>query len=331
VAFVAIRWATGSDGVTSAVAGDVNLTRQNFTQTWTGSELVVWGGWGTGAANGRTMFGDGAAYDPSADAWRPIAEAPLDPRWGHAAFWDGDEVVIVGGVGVTDGAAYDPKSDSWRKLDSETPFEANGWNISSTSSDGELIVWEGPAARMWSYSADADEWTDLPKLPMTVVFGRVAHVDDQLLAVGLPAPTQGQQVRTAALAADRAEWRLGEELDGSAAGEIDIAVIDDGNSQALLMWGSATAGDAWRFADDFTWQSAPGPGLTPCDGAPEPAIAGDQVIVRSFCDDAAMARPTTGAGEWTSVDFPSDSDPAPVWTGTEFVGLGVSGEIYRWR
>jgi len=276
------------------------------------------------------MFGDGAAYNPQTETWRQLAAAPIDARWGHDAFWDGDEVVIVGGVGVTDGAAYDPATDRWRTLEAETPFEGVGWNVISASTEDELIVWEGRSGRMWSYSSTDDEWAELPQLPMTINAGRVVHVGDQLVATGLPMPTEDQQVRTAVLAADRAEWRLVEELDGSMIGELDVAVLQGDAGNSVMMWGSASADAAWQLSSDFVWESTAGPGLTPCDGAPEIVQAGDQLIVRSLCDDGAVMRPRTTGGTWTPIDFDNDSDPAPVWTGSALVGLGFGGEIYTW-
>lgn len=333
--FVAARCAGAADDAASTTAGEANLLRQNFSQTWTGSELVVWGGWGNNAtasgSEGRTMFGDGAAYDPGSKSWRQIPAGPLEPRWGHVAFWDGDEVVVIGGVGVDDGAAWNPSTNQWRELGATTPYETQGWNTVATEMDGELIVWEGRTAQMWSYSSDADEWTELPKLPMSTNTGRVRHVDGDLVAVGLPMPTEDQQIRAAILEPDRDEWRLVAELDGSTIGEIDVAVLSDGSGdESLLMWGSASAAEAWRLSEDFAWAAEPGPGLTPCDGAPEVARAGDHLVVRSLCDDAAVVRPLTGEGAWTPVDFPHDSDPAPVWTDTELLGLGFGGDIYTW-
>ena len=48
--------------------------RDRVDMAWTGKEVVVWGG---GTSN--EAFGDGAAYDPAADRWRPMAKSPLAP------------------------------------------------------------------------------------------------------------------------------------------------------------------------------------------------------------------------------------------------------------
>jgi hypothetical protein len=69
------------------------------------------------------MLDDGAAYDPEADRWRPVAKAGAPAgRMDAAAVWTGSEVLIFGGKtsdGAEDaceGAAYDPVSDHWRSV-----------------------------------------------------------------------------------------------------------------------------------------------------------------------------------------------------------------------
>lgn len=85
--------------------------------SWTGRELLIWGGEGPGPAQA-----DGAAYDPAADSWRRIGSAPLAPRRGFAEVWTGRELLVWGGAGATgssvfgDGAAYDPVADGWRSI-----------------------------------------------------------------------------------------------------------------------------------------------------------------------------------------------------------------------
>lgn len=60
--------------------------RWGHTAVWTGSELLIWGG--TSDARSGQGRGDGAAYNPVTDTWRPISptSAPV-PRGGHAAIW----------------------------------------------------------------------------------------------------------------------------------------------------------------------------------------------------------------------------------------------------
>jgi len=63
--------------------------RQDPAAIWTGSEMIVFGGWVQGI---NSYPSDGGRYDPVADAWlaTPLAGAPA-PRAGHAAVWTGAE------------------------------------------------------------------------------------------------------------------------------------------------------------------------------------------------------------------------------------------------
>jgi hypothetical protein len=71
------------------------VERSNHIAVWTGRELVVWGGVGTSA--GDAFLDDGAAYLPSADAWKALPQAPIERRDRHVAVWTGTELLIWGG------------------------------------------------------------------------------------------------------------------------------------------------------------------------------------------------------------------------------------------
>src|SRR4030095_11971936 len=60
--------------------------RSSHTAVWTGSEMIVWGGWN----GGSTFFGTGAQYNPSTDSWTATSttNAPAG-RYAHQAVWTG--------------------------------------------------------------------------------------------------------------------------------------------------------------------------------------------------------------------------------------------------
>jgi hypothetical protein len=89
--------------------------RFGAVSTWTGRELLVWGGswpWSDPVA-----ISDGAAYDPVANAWRRLPAAPLGTGT-SAGTWTGRELVVAGAVedGIAEVAAYDPTTNAWRRL-----------------------------------------------------------------------------------------------------------------------------------------------------------------------------------------------------------------------
>jgi hypothetical protein len=94
---------------------------------WTGSSLVVFGGYGSVDSNGAVAaLADGAIYSPSTNSWRKLPASPLSPRFNPTLVWTGYEVLVIGGdpdnetadsPGYATGeAAYDPSSNRWRKL-----------------------------------------------------------------------------------------------------------------------------------------------------------------------------------------------------------------------
>ncbi len=98
---------------------DVNRpsARVGHTVIWTGSEMIVWGGFSCIAcANGE--LGTGAKFNPATDTWSEITtiNAPL-ARGNHSAIWTGSKMIIWGGQNDTTllntGGIYDPAADSW--------------------------------------------------------------------------------------------------------------------------------------------------------------------------------------------------------------------------
>jgi hypothetical protein len=137
--------------------------RSGHAMVWTGSEAVIWGGVsssrGITEADG-TLPRDGAAYDPVADRWRTIPDAPIPGRDAPIVAWTGREVLVFGGwIGQRsrlDGAAWDPESNTWRKLASS---QLTGVEPVGAWLDGRLLrrhVDRGCGVRPVGRSLDVD-------------------------------------------------------------------------------------------------------------------------------------------------------------------------------
>lgn len=115
--------------------------REEQTATWTGSEMVIWGG---RTPDGRRLD-DGAAYNPRSNEWRPLADAGIAPRAGHVAEALRGQLVIWGGDTdggyAADGAMFDPAADSWTSL----PGAPVNGRVRAASASGarHLFVWGG--------------------------------------------------------------------------------------------------------------------------------------------------------------------------------------------
>ena len=171
-------------GATALSQGPL-VARFGQSTVWAGDELIVWGGGGGEDSDRR--FNDGAAYNPSTDRWRTIADGPLSPRRHHVAEWTGTEMIVVGGDdGELDGAAYDPARDSWRLLPT-APF------VDHAHESGEIAGdWTGSVLALWRFGTDelalydpnSDRWRPAPGPGERFTSGRLLAGSDHLYAVG---------------------------------------------------------------------------------------------------------------------------------------------------
>ncbi|MEM7157847.1 MAG: hypothetical protein AAF799_33715 [Myxococcota bacterium] len=105
--------------------------------------------YGKGGRGRLVQLGNGAAYDPVSDTWRPITTvgAP-EPREDHVAVWLGDELLVWGGrrgtAMLATGALYDPRRDRWRPVSADEPPTAR-WNHTAVLAGDQVIIWGGYA------------------------------------------------------------------------------------------------------------------------------------------------------------------------------------------
>ncbi len=119
--------------------------RSQCAAVWTGSEMIIWGGWG----DNDTFDPQGARYDPVADRWTPLPlEGAPEPRMEPAAVWTGSEMIVWGGD--TDnpwrtyetGARFNPTENRWTPVSTlGAPVSSRGGSAVWTGS--EMIVWGG--------------------------------------------------------------------------------------------------------------------------------------------------------------------------------------------
>ncbi|MGB2954109.1 MAG: GerMN domain-containing protein [Gaiellaceae bacterium] len=87
--------------------------RFSAAAVWTGKRLLVWGG-GTGRAGSLVIPPHGLAYDPKANRWSPLPQAPLLGRLDPTAVWTGRAIIVWGGSPsgpgkpFADGAVFNP-------------------------------------------------------------------------------------------------------------------------------------------------------------------------------------------------------------------------------
>ena len=107
----------------------------------TGSELVIWTGFGDATHPG------GGRYNPATDTWLPMSTAGApSPRVGASAIWTGSRVIFWSGssdgVYTTTGGIYDPATNTWQPTSTTlVPPGRDGHNAVWTGT--EMIVWGG--------------------------------------------------------------------------------------------------------------------------------------------------------------------------------------------
>jgi N-acetylneuraminic acid mutarotase len=150
--------------------------RQLHSAIWTGSEMIVWGGW-----DGFDDVNAGGRYDPLIDTWTVIdtSDAPI-PRDSHTAIWSDGEMIVWGGWNfdsqtyLNTGGRYNPETDSWTVT--ETINAPDGRSSHTAVWTGtEMIVWGGqPIINTGGkYNPTADNWT--PTSMLNAPDARTSH------------------------------------------------------------------------------------------------------------------------------------------------------------
>jgi len=158
--------------------------RANHTVVWTGSEMIVWGGFSYDGAAHR--WGDGGRYDPAANTWTAVSltGAP-SARSHHAAVWTGSEMIVWGGSGqsyLNDGGGYNPATDSWTAM---------GTTTAPTGRYGHTAVWTGTEMIVWGgFNTDSSP-------PYLDDGGRYNPATDTWIAVNTIGAPAGRDYHTA--------------------------------------------------------------------------------------------------------------------------------------
>jgi N-acetylneuraminic acid mutarotase len=68
--------------------------RERFSLTWTGKEMIIWGG----DPYGPSGYNDGAVYSAAGNSWSALPTLDAPPaRYGHTAVWTGHTMIVWGG------------------------------------------------------------------------------------------------------------------------------------------------------------------------------------------------------------------------------------------
>ncbi|HPR63951.1 MAG TPA: hypothetical protein PK014_06985 [Thermoanaerobaculia bacterium] len=153
-----------SDTWTFTSVEDAPDARAAFFAVWTGTKMIVWGGW-----NGADYFETGGIYDPVEDTWSSVLDTTAPPgRNGDMAVWTGTEMVVWGGYGEGlyqyTGGRYDPANNSWSAISVDnTPSPRTSIGAFLTG-NGVLIWggWDGTFSQTGAlYDLRTDTWSEI--------------------------------------------------------------------------------------------------------------------------------------------------------------------------
>jgi N-acetylneuraminic acid mutarotase len=156
--------------------------RDGAAAVWTGRQLLVWGGHRRVPGQGLGPMRDGASYDPAADRWQRIPDAPAGVQGtATGTAWTGTSLLVWMGNapdGPAVGAAYDPAARSWRRM-AASPLGPRE-SFSTMWTGRELIVFGGSSGDALAspvgaaYDPASDRWRVLPRAPIADRLGHAA-------------------------------------------------------------------------------------------------------------------------------------------------------------
>lgn len=284
------RWSNSADNLPTGPLS----ARRDVASAWTGSELLVWGGF-SGNQAAEKYWADGAAYNPTSREWRQLPAAPLSARARMQAAWTGKEMIVWGGEdarhgdrGPVDGAAYNPETNTWRRI-SDAPGDGRsgagtlmvgdktaffgGSNVHGASAATATLVYE-PTADKWITIKTPRRVAAAAAIGTTLLFG---ELDDSGRLFVEQANVNGSTLSSSQ------EPLVGgpvERLGMLVAGDSAYVVVTEQNEATSVFSSNVVDGQIRK-----SWES-----IKPSDtlAAPNAVTAGYQGLITQISDDTAV-------------------------------------------
>jgi N-acetylneuraminic acid mutarotase len=158
------RYNPSTDSWTATSTTNAPDGRHYHTAVWTGTEMIVWGGFSLFIG----ILNTGGRYNPATDSWvaTSTANAP-DARLRHTAVWTGSNMIVWGGDNnggnLNTGGRYDPANDSWVATSTTNAPDARTFHTAIWTGSN-MIVWGGGEFNGFfntggKYNPITDSWT----------------------------------------------------------------------------------------------------------------------------------------------------------------------------
>ena len=166
--------------------------RNAAATAWTGSQLLVWGGYVFDGSGDKTPSDEGFVFDAASRTWSALPASPLEARARAGSVWTGKELLIWGGwdggTGLLgDGAAYDPATRTWRRLPA-APLEPKSPLAVWTGE--EMIVWgtgiriPGAAMDGAAFDPSTDTWRTIAEAPTRLTDATPVWTGEEMIVFG---------------------------------------------------------------------------------------------------------------------------------------------------
>ena len=271
--------------------------RSGAATAWTGSQLLVWGGYEYVGGNEDPDAG-GFAFDARTSSWTELPASPLEGRSDMASAWTGRELLIWGGWDggfrdpphFRDGAAFDPAAGTWRMI-APAPIEAR--IAFSVWTGEELIVWgskERADRRVdgAAYDPITNAWRTIADGPIDITDGSAVWTGEEMIVFGAALDGNNHSETPTAIAAaydpQADAWR---ELPPS-----DLspqAMTAEWLNGELIAWDYDHASAAFDPLSD-TWQPLPDVPLEFFECRPV-TVATGRTVFGEFCGQTVVFAP----------------------------------------
>jgi N-acetylneuraminic acid mutarotase len=314
--------------------------REGHTAVWTGSEMIVWGGFRVGGELRNT----GGRFDPTSGVWTSTAVTAETPsaRWGHTAVWTGSEMIVWGGVDSSEtqtGARYSPGTDSWTPTSTGASTPASRYQHTAVWTGSKMIVWGGSVGGSrtntgGSYDPGSNGWT--PTTTSGAPLARTGHTavwTGQLMIVF--GGSVGSTTNTGARYNPETDSWLATSTSGAVA-RSDHGAVWSG-TEMLVAGGNVLVG-ARYYPKTNSWTPMSSVGTPSYRSAHSTVWTGSEMIVWGGDSGSRLnsgGRYSPATDSWASTDpggyVPEGRQDFPaVWTGAELIVFGgaTSGSLW---
>jgi len=159
------RYSPLTDSWVTTTTSGAPSGRSGHVAVWTGSEMIVWGGYPDRGCCPPPVD-SGGRYNPSTDSWvmTTITGAPA-ARNRTSAVWTGSEMIVWGGeTSDNSGGRYSPATDSWVATSTSGAPPAREGGYTAVWTGSEMVIWGGyvgmvgPVNTGGRYNPSTDSW-----------------------------------------------------------------------------------------------------------------------------------------------------------------------------